>query len=181
MIKSRYSIPEFLNDLNLKGEMVEVGVAFGGYAKFFIDGWKGKKIWLVDPYEEQSLEVYRERDKKPYDSWHNQVKAMEDSDSRVKLIRKYSVDASMDFSNDQLDFVYIDGNHEYSHVINDLDSWYPKLKSGGVFAGHDYNNNTDPPHYCEVERALTDWRRANDVLNFSVFDKSPKSFLFFKP
>jgi hypothetical protein len=36
------------------------------------------------------------------------------------------------------DFVYIDGNHSYSHVKEDLRLWFPKVKRGGVFAGHDY-------------------------------------------
>ena len=166
MIESRYRIPELLNDLNLVGEMVEIGVAFGGYTRFFIENWKGEKIWLVDPYEEQPSEVYRERDKKPYSLWYKEIKELEDLDSRVQLLRKYSVDASRNFSDGQLDFAYIDANHEYSHVVDDLNHWYPKLKSGGLLAGHDYHNNINPPHYCEVERALHDWRNLNKVSGF---------------
>jgi hypothetical protein len=40
--------------------------------------------------------------------------------------------------NESLDFVYIDANHKYDAVKKDLELWYPKVRKGGVFAGHDY-------------------------------------------
>jgi len=39
-----------------------------------------------------------------------------------------------------LDFVYIDGNHDYSFVKKDIEDYYSLLKMGGVLAGHDINN-----------------------------------------
>lgn len=38
------------------------------------------------------------------------------------------------------DFIYIDGNHTYDHVLNDL-SWFEYLKRGGVLAGHDFDDD----------------------------------------
>jgi hypothetical protein len=37
-----------------------------------------------------------------------------------------------------LDFIYIDGRHDYAGVKEDVEAWYPKLKEGGLFAGHDF-------------------------------------------
>jgi len=38
------------------------------------------------------------------------------------------------------DFVYIDGNHKYNHVKEDILKWLPKVNPNGVIAGHDYNH-----------------------------------------
>jgi predicted O-methyltransferase YrrM len=38
---------------------------------------------------------------------------------------------------DQVDFVFIDGDHSYDGVIRDIKAWLPKVKPGGVIAGHD--------------------------------------------
>jgi len=53
------------------------------------------------------------------------------------LIRLTSHDASKKLSGD-LDFVFIDGNHSYEYVLQDLIDWVPKLKSGGLLIGHDW-------------------------------------------
>ena len=42
------------------------------------------------------------------------------------------------FKDYSLDFVYIDGNHKYDSVIEDLNTWYPKVKYRGIIAGDDY-------------------------------------------
>lgn len=42
-------------------------------------------------------------------------------------------------------FIFIDAAHEYDAVKKDLELWYPKLKSGGLFAGHDYYPHTGVP------------------------------------
>jgi hypothetical protein len=56
-----------------------------------------------------------------------------------------SVDAAEDIP-DNLDFVYIDGNHKYEFVKQDIEAYYPKIKIGGVIGGHDIDNGTCPNH-----------------------------------
>jgi hypothetical protein len=38
-----------------------------------------------------------------------------------------------------VDFLFIDANHTYEFVRNDIQMWLPKMKPGSVMAGHDYN------------------------------------------
>lgn len=45
------------------------------------------------------------------------------------------------FADHSLDFVFIDANHEYDSVVHDLATWAPKVKPGGLFAGHDYQGH----------------------------------------
>ena len=42
------------------------------------------------------------------------------------------------FENESLDFVWIDGLHQYNQVLKDCRNYWPKLKKGGLFCGHDY-------------------------------------------
>ena len=59
-------------------------------------------------------------------------------DKKVKLIRKFSAEAMLDFEDNSIDWIYIDGNHSYEFVKEDLNGWWPKLKSGGYLCGDDY-------------------------------------------
>lgn len=56
----------------------------------------------------------------------------------IKPIKKPSILASTEFEDNSLAIVFIDASHRYDDVIQDLKSWYPKVKKGGIIAGHDY-------------------------------------------
>lgn len=56
-----------------------------------------------------------------------------------QLIRKPSLVAADDFADGSLDFVFIDGAHNFTSVRDDIRAWLPKVKPGGVLAGHDYD------------------------------------------
>lgn len=57
---------------------------------------------------------------------------------KFKLIRMASVEAAAKIDGESLDWVYIDADHHYDEVHADLEAWWPKVRPGGVFAGHDY-------------------------------------------
>lgn len=56
----------------------------------------------------------------------------------AKLIKGFSVEVAKTIPDESLDFVYIDANHEFVHVVNDIAAWERKVKVGGIVAGHDY-------------------------------------------
>jgi len=56
----------------------------------------------------------------------------------VKDLKMSSVEASKLFKDKSLDFVFIDADHSYESVKEDITHWKPKLKPGCVLAGHDY-------------------------------------------
>lgn len=56
---------------------------------------------------------------------------------RAVILRTTSELASQQFDDDTLDLVYIDGCHQDASVRQDIDLWWPKVKDGGLFAGHD--------------------------------------------
>lgn len=60
------------------------------------------------------------------------------------------------FDDESLDFVFIDADHSYEGVMEDMKLWHPKVKRGGVFAGHDYD-------WTGVKAAVTDFFVAKPV------------------
>lgn len=62
----------------------------------------------------------------------------------VQTVVADSLTAAAQFADGTLDFVYIDGAHDYDSVVADLAAWTPKVKPGGLIAGHDYNPGAWP-------------------------------------
>jgi len=59
---------------------------------------------------------------------------------RVIIHRAESAEAADLFDDGYFDWVYIDGNHLYEYVLEDLEKYYPKIKSGGKLMGDDYGD-----------------------------------------
>ncbi len=158
-ITHRESLGTFLNECGLIGEIAEIGCAHGGFSTIVLSQWKGRKYYMIDPWEVQDSEIYRERQisKEDYDTKHRECCEIADKDKRAVVIRALSQDAVKQFSDGQLDVVYLDGNHEYQHVISDMDAWWPKVKVGGIMGGHDFQNHTQDGWWCEVAKAVMNW------------------------
>jgi hypothetical protein len=59
----------------------------------------------------------------------------------VTVIKGCSWDMAANFDDNSLDFVYIDADHSYIAVKKDIAAWAPKMKKGGILAGHDYGSH----------------------------------------
>jgi len=168
-INHREAFGFWLNEFGLLGQGAEIGCAHAQFAELVLSQWKGAQYWMIDPWANQSPEVYRERQPEPEHFEQQWQKCLELSqhDSRVKLLRQLSAEAVSSFADAQLDWVYIDANHDYTHVLQDLELWYPKVKIDGIVGGHDYVNRIDNGWFCQVEDALNRWTRERN-LSFSV-------------
>jgi len=121
---------------------VEIGTSYGMNAMSMLKNLDIEKLYLVDPYE-----IYDELEKvkgTQTQEFHNStyelmLKNLEPYMGRVQIIKEYSENAVSEIENG-LDFAYIDGNHSYEYVKRDLELYYPKVKKGGLVAGHDYND-----------------------------------------
>jgi hypothetical protein len=60
-------------------------------------------------------------------------------------------------------FVYLDANHTYEYVLADLRAWYPRVRPGGLIAGHDLHSKA---HNCGVREAVTDFVAAHPGMTF---------------
>lgn len=71
------------------------------------------------------------------------TKNLEPVKDAVNILRKTSVQAAKQFKANSVDFVFIDGSHDTESVCLDIDAWLPKVKAGGIIAGHDYKTHRE--------------------------------------
>ena len=129
---------------------VEIGVAGGEHALSLLQSLDIKKIYLIDPYEHYP-EYYE--GKLHYGVEQSELELMEKlakellseySDKIVWIKEKSAV--AINLIKEKVDFVYIDGNHQYEYILEDIDSYYPIIKQLGVLGGHDYYNGFQREH-----------------------------------
>jgi len=141
---------------NLVG--VEIGVYKGEHAGSLLRNLSIKKLYLIDPYilykeykygkkhygvEQEPLNIAAVKAKNKLNRYSN----------KVFWIKKKSEDAIDEIPND-LDFVYIDGAHDYKNVKKDIENYYPKVKVGGVIGGHDIYNGNCPEHDGVIQAVM---------------------------
>lgn len=163
VIGHREQLGDVLNAYGLLGTGAEIGVGYGAFAAAVLERWRGERYLAVDPWAPQSAEVYREAQTIHYENGWRECSAMAERDPRLRLMRMLSVEAARDVDDGSLDWVYIDGNHDRAPVLADMDAWWPKVRVGGIFAGHDFYNKTDDGHCCHVQDAVEWWMRERVV------------------
>ena len=133
-----------------KAEVVaEVGVREGYFSKFILDNTSVKKLYAIDPWENNA-------ELSDCETVFRTCKSLLDPfGDRAEMVKGYSPSASEMFENNSLDFVYIDGLHDYESVKADIAGFYPKLKTGGIIAGHDYHLGDWPGVYNAVNEFIT--------------------------
>lgn len=114
----------------------EVGVAAGNFSSVLCAENPNLKLYCIDAWTTYS--GYKDyRDQNQLDLFYEQTKNRL-SEKNVEIIRDWSLNAVKSFNDESLDFVFIDGNHDFQNVTNDIAEWSKKVRRGGIIAGHDY-------------------------------------------
>ena len=123
---------------NIKnGKFVEIGCDRGTFSKYILTVNKTSTLYSVDPYISYDNYI----DSINYvtgDNLYNEtnMKLTQEFGDRFKLIREFS-NKACNLVSDNLNFVYIDGNHQYEYVYEDLCLWWEKLAPNGIIVGDD--------------------------------------------
>lgn len=136
--------------------LAEIGVGYGGNAENLLNNKDVQKLYGVDPFaHDDNAKSVMNVSQGDFDDIHRFVmQKLSPFSNRFELIRKPSVEAANDVP-DNLDFIYIDGNHSYQGVFDDLCAWFKKVKIGGIIAGHDYNH----PALPDIKKAVDEFFR----------------------
>lgn len=138
-IKHRNDIKKFIATIN-DPTVCEVGTRNGG---FFFDALytpQCKLAVMVDIWQNTGDLNQNDSDysQESLDSQYLEVFKKTSEYCNIKIIREFSHKACKFFEDNTFDFVYIDADHSYNGCLTDLRCWYPKVKSGGILAGHDF-------------------------------------------
>jgi len=157
----RDDLAGLFNELNLNVG-VEIGVAGGRFSQILLEGHPNMQLTGVDPY--LSYDEYFDFKTQEIISGFipSMKKRIDKHKDRFKLIQKTSLEAVKDFKDNSLDFVYIDGNHLFQYVVNDLAEWGKKIKSGGIISGHDFEVRRKPD-CIHAEEVVRGWTAAYDI------------------
>ena len=158
-----------INEHNYKN-VAEVGVGYGTHAKQILKNTSIEKLYLIDP-----MKYY------PNDGFANDIMStipivpnnqfnelydcittyLSEHKNKVVWFRKESTSITTDEIPDHsLDCVFVDGNHEYQYVLDDLHFWSKKVRPGGQILGDDY-------WMADVARAVHDFEKnSNKPVDF---------------
>ena len=129
-ITSRDDLPRLLRWLNLRGEGAELGVWQGAFARHLLESSHLSVYHLIDYWGgsdgEKNLKMTQG--------------ALHRHQARYRVHKMLTTEAVKQFRDGQLDYLYIDATHTYNDVRRELPAYYPKVKVGGIIAGHDWNS-----------------------------------------
>lgn len=180
-VKNRIKLAKYFADLGFKTG-AEIGVSKGHYSKVLCENIPGLKLTAVDSWKNMS---HTRRERIHRNSTRRQA-FMNLAPFDVTILKKTSMEAIQDVPDESLDFVFIDADHRYEFVKDDIREWSKKVRPGGIVSGHDYFTNSSEDlgvieavdEYVKehgYKLKLTEWDKANPV-----GDNRQPSWYFFK-
>lgn len=164
---------------------VEVGVAFGGHSEAMLTALPELELIGVDAYRHRP--DYDDPMNLPQPQFDSLCKLTTDRlaafGPRFSLLREDSTDAAALIADGSLDFVYLDADHSEAGLLRDLAAWFPKVRDGGLIAGHDL----DHPDFPGVRRAAQrffrrfGWSIQHAGQSIWTVTKRPRPVSFFTP
>lgn len=146
---TREDLPHLLNDMQLLGPGVCVGVQRAVFESHLRRHWKGGPLIGVDPWKPYEGSPTTAEQHEEYR--RTAVAALDAAGGDWTFMRTTSLAAAAELARMrvQLSFVHLDGDHRYDEVKKEIAAWWPLVKSGGVLCGHDWisdgwHRNGDP-------------------------------------
>jgi hypothetical protein len=166
----RNHIAELFGELKFKVG-AEIGVRTGEFSQVMCEANPGVKMYCIDPWAPYAR-VSQQRQDRYLRYCRNRLAPYD-----CTIIKATSEDAVREFKDDSLDSVYIDGRHEFDYVMMDLIMWVPKVRRGGIIAGHDYYEF----YAGGVITAVNAYTHAHNIQMWYITRELTPSFFWVKP
>jgi len=126
----------------------KIAKSYGGRV-YAVDHWKGNEgVWNYDIAKTYDvLSIFRRNMR------------LLGLDNIVLPLVMTSEEASLLFTDDSLDLVFLDADHRYEQIRRDIQRWLPKVKYGGVICGHDcekYYSECSEGQKVQIDECLDD-------------------------
>lgn len=165
IIQNRWSIINILAGMNKELRVMEVGTAAGDYAQCLVDGLKLNKLVLIDTFDNPDMMPDSEN---RYDANNNYSFVRERFKNNPEVeIRKGKSETLLreyipSYDVDKFDFIYLDSDHSFHNVYNELLYASQILNPHGVIGIDDFSTAPDDPiHPYEVMQAVTTFLQVN--------------------
>ncbi|OGH41728.1 MAG: hypothetical protein A3H79_00895 [Candidatus Levybacteria bacterium RIFCSPLOWO2_02_FULL_36_8b] len=161
-MKNRQELAKYFAELGFKTG-VEVGVYKGGYSIDLCLANPELKLYCVDIWGIND-QLSSEKNKRIHQKIYKYAKWKLARHNTV-LIRDFSINAAKQFDDNSLDFVYIDSNHAYNEVSQDIAGWTGKIRPGGIVSGHDYD-------WVDVKKAVDEFILKHNYKLYTTEDEN---------
>lgn len=127
---------------------IELGVQRGGFARSMLGKWPNcSEYHLVDlwSYQENYKDFANVNNKIQDNNYHSTLNSLDSWKEKIHVCRNYTSVCVNSYDDEYFDFIYVDARHDFKGVYDDMVAYWPKLKVGGILAGHDYVTQGDGP------------------------------------
>lgn len=176
---------EMLKTLMPSGLGIEIGVEAGNFSKIILETCPDLTLYMLDCWD-YPIYGYHDRDvgsvEQQRDLMSQAIWNVRKNFKRTKIIKNYSEEFCRLMPDNYFDFIYIDADHSYAGLKKDIELWYPKLKSKGIFSGHDYLDRIDPECSFGVKMAVDNFCEINNLKLYKTISQEEefKTWFTFK-
>ena len=172
-IENRTELAKYFVELGfMKG--AEIGVEQGVYSKVLCEA--GMELYAVDAWS--SYSGYRDHvNQKKLDGFYEKTKELL-APYDCHIIKGFSMDVVKDFEDENLDFIYLDANHNFINIAQDIWHWSKKVRKGGIVAGHDYVivPGKTGLNACHVKYIVDAWVKSMNIELHVTKERTPSWF-----
>jgi len=161
--KNRNDLLDILSEKQIK-LACEVGVQAGVYSRKILTSIPSlKNLYLVDLWEKQENYADGANSFDQQEMLHRTQSNTNQWKHKVKILKGYSTEMASKIKDNTLDWCYIDARHDYVGCMEDIASYWPKIKSGGIMSGHDYHDAVETKKYfLTTNKPDRDWSICSD-------------------
>lgn len=163
---SRIALSKVFFELNFT-RGAEIGVEQGEYSETLLENNPSLNLYSIDAWQAHS--GYRDHtNQSKLDNFYQITQdRLSQFGNRSIIMKGYSMEVLEFIDDESLDFVYIDADHSFVTVTNDIYEWSKKVRKGGIIAGHDYITGMDHIH---VPYVLEGYMKAYKIRPYFVLN-----------